>query len=370
MERWGFCGPSAELPSVNEEIERSINLMPQVVDSGTPKKTPTLDHTPGLKWRETLGTGPVRGLYSEDGRAWAISGVQYYELFAHAPAILRGTVALDGNLTSTASNGVGGGQLLTLSGGKGFIYNLSADTVVAITDPDFPPNARQVAMLDGYFLVLNDANEFFLSALEDGLTWDALDVNQRSQVADKWQAMLRNHKEIWLLGSETTNVYIDSGDIDIPFEPVSGVLIEQGILAPFSAQRLDNTFVWVGRNEAGQGVVYRANGYTPERISTHGVEAFLATSRQLAKATAFTYQDAGHSFYQLHVPDLDTSWTFDVATHLWHERAHWDLVQLKFVPHRATTHCLAFGTHLVGDRLTGGIYEYRLDQYQNERVDA
>src|SRR5215469_18794550 len=110
--------------------------------------------------------------------------------------------------------------------------------------------------MDGYFLVLiNNSRAFQISALEDGTSWDPLDVGERSEGSDNVQAMKRNHREIWFMGTKTTEVWYDSGDPDFPFAPIQGVFIEQGCAGSgFTLQRLDNTLIWCGLNEDGQGV--------------------------------------------------------------------------------------------------------------------
>jgi hypothetical protein len=72
---------------------------------------------------------------------------------------------------------------------------------------------------------------------------------------------------------------------------------------------------------AAKGIVYRANGYTAQRISTHAVEWQIQQYGNLSDAIAYTYQQDGHSFYVLIFPSANTTWVFDVATSLWHERA-------------------------------------------------
>ena len=69
-----------------------------------------------------------------------------------------------------------------------------------------------------------------------------------------------------------TTVWADIGDPDFPFAPIPGAFIEQGIGSRFGWTVVDNELYWHGQNEDGGRVAYRAQGYQPQRISTHAVE--------------------------------------------------------------------------------------------------
>ena len=53
----------------------------------------------------------------------------------------------------------------------------------------------------------------------------------------------------------------------------TGRVIEVGSESPYTVRRLDNSVFFLGSSEQyGQGIVYRLNGYTPQRISTRALE--------------------------------------------------------------------------------------------------
>ena len=54
---------------------------------------------------------------------------------------------------------------------------------------------------------------------------------------------------------------------------------------------------------------------------------------------------------------------YDAATGLWHERTY--LQQGNEVAHRAISHCFFNGMHLVGDRLSGMVYQMESPQFSN-----
>jgi hypothetical protein len=366
--KWGFIGPTYQLRSLNAGAERLINMYPEKNESTGEW---SFQGTPGMLHRASIARGPVRALFAHNNVLYVVAADIFAKVDAAWTVTTIGTVRADQNPASISTNGDGGNQLLIISGKHGYIYNLSTEAFEEITDEDFPvDHALMAEFIEGFFIVLTDQNTFYLSALEDGLVWDGTDVNQRSVSPDPWAVMRAIRGELFLVGGKTGDVYYNSGDLDVPFLPVQGSLMDIGILAPYSMQRLDNTLLWLAGDERGGGIVVRAQGYTPARVSTHAIEYWLGQSSQLARATAFAYQQEGHTFYQLTVPDLETSWVYDVASQLWHERGHWNVEQMRYQPHRAGTHAYAFNKHVVGDSLTGGIYELSLEQFEDELEDA
>jgi hypothetical protein len=364
----GFIGGSNRVRSVNVNGERTINWLPEAAP-GTPKVPLWLSPTPGTLPFAVLNAGPVRALQSMDGRAFAVGGTGFYELFAGGAVTLHGLVDDDANSACISSNGSNGFQLLITSGGENWIFDLVTNTLelLNVLNPG-PATPTQMSLFsDGYFIALRkSSNEFQLSALYNGLSWDPLDVFQVSTVADQLVAIVENHRDLWLFGSQTTSVWSNTGG-DVVYEPIPGVKIDQGCAAGFSAVRVDNTILWLGQGEAGARMVWRANGYTPQRVSTHAVEFALGKAPRVDDAVAWSYQDEGHTFYALYVPSLatirgfGTTWVFDVATEEWHERALWDSTALDWQPHPGRCHTYAFGKHLIGDRASPAIYDLRLD---------
>ncbi len=368
MELPGFVGPSHTLTSPLADVERTINLFTERTEPGNAKTPAYLRGTPGIRPYVATSGDRIRAEFAQDGRSWVVSGTQLVEILADESTVSYGPLADNGAPASIASNGTAGHQLLIVAGGFGYVFDLLANTLSAALTGDFPANARMVAFMDGYFLVLVfGTRRFQISGLEDGTSWDALDVAERSEGSDDIVTLIRNHREIWLMGTQTSEVWYDTGDSLFPFAPISGVFVETGSAAAFGVTRAENTLVWLDRDERGAGIVRKATGYTPERISTYAVELALSAVLDLSVAQAFAEQTEGHLFYWLYVPGLATTWVYDVTEGLWHERAIWDAVGCRWVPHVACCHCFVYGRHLVGDRQSGQVYHLS-PAYLDDRV--
>jgi hypothetical protein len=126
---------------------------------------------------------------------------------------------------------------------------------------------------------------------------------------------------------------------------------------------MDNGLFWLGRDRRGQGIVYRANGYTGVRISTHAVEWQIQQYADLSDAIGYTYQQDGHSFYVLVFPSANTTWVYDAATQAWHERA--GFVSGMFTRHRGNCQMAFHNKIVIGDFENGNIYAFDLENYSD-----
>jgi hypothetical protein len=347
--------------SVNAAGARMVNLFPEIVPEAG-KEPAFLNRAPGLRLEVTVGTGPIRGLWafsSNDDHAFVVSGTQLYRITtAYAPTLI-GTIAGTGPV-SMADNGT---QLFIAANGPSYIYNNSTNAFGPITDPDFP-GAVTVAYLDGYF-VFNEPNsqKMWITALLDGTSIDPLEFASTEGSPDGLVAVIANFREVWAFGTNSIEVWSDTGATDFPLQRIPGAFNELGCAAPYSIAKMDNGLFWLGRDRRGQGIVYRANGYAGQRISTHAVEWQIQQYSDLSDAVAYTYQQDGHSFYVLIFPTANTTWVYDVATQAWHERAGWD--NGAFTRHRSNCQ-MSFGNNVVvGDYENGNIYAFDLEDYSD-----
>lgn len=368
-----FVGPSNRSRSRTYDSEQTINWYVEVADAGTPRAKAELLGTPGCTIWSWGSAGPNRGLFEQDGRAFTVTGTQFGELPSTAGTAIGNTATVAGTTepVTFASNGQQGLQVLVTSGGLGYVFNLSTNTLTQIADGDFPGNVTQCEFFEGYGVVLvGDSDQFQISALEDMTDWDPLDVYQRNIGSDNFVAMVQNQRELWFFGRETTLVYTNTGNALTPLQPIPGLLIQHGCLAQYTAKRADNSILWLGRNEYGQASVYAADGYTPARISTFAVEQLLSQSADLSVAVAWVCQLRGHTFYVLHVPDLPFSPVFDLSVKQWVDWADWDTTDAVWLPYVGRTSCAAFGQALIGDKETEGIYALDFDAYDLEVLPA
>jgi hypothetical protein len=355
-----ILGSSYVARSINAADNRMVNLFPEVIPEGG-KEAGFLSRCPGLKYLQTVGTGPVRGLWAHQTNGsdfYVASGQEFYKLSG-----LTGTPTLLGTITGTGPVSIAdnGAQLFIACNPDSYIYNETLNTFAQITDIDFP-GAVTVGYLDGYFVFNEpDSQKFWVTQLFEGTQVDPLDFASSEGSPDGLVGIIVDHREVWLFGTDSVEVWYDAGLADFPLARIQGAFNEIGCVAAFSIAKLDNGLFWLGTDARGQGIVYRANGYTGQRISTHAIEYAIAQYGNISDAVAYTYQQEGHAFYVLTFPSGNATWVYDAATQAWHERAGWD--NGEFTRHRSNCQCNFGGNIIVGDYENGNIYTFDLDVY-------
>jgi len=353
-----ILGSSYVARSVNAADNRLVNLFPEAIPEGG-KEAGFLNRAPGLRLLATVGTGPIRGLWQFGGFGYVVSGSSLYKIDSAWAATLLGIVTGTGPV-SMSDNGT---QLFVACNPDGYIYNVSTGIFGQITSPNFA-GAGSVGYLDGYFVFNQpDSQMFWVTSLLDGTTIDALDFASAEGSPDKIISMIIDHREIWLFGTNSIEVWYDAGTADFPMARIQGAFIEVGCAAAYSVARLDNSVFWLGSDSRGNGIVYRANGYTGQRVSTHAIEFAIQGYSTISDAIAYTYQQEGHSFYVLTFPTAGKTWVYDVSVNAWHERAGWDSTFGLFTRHRSNCQMNFNNEIVVGDYENGSIYAFDLDVY-------
>lgn len=342
--------------SINAADNRCVNLFPEIVPEAG-KEPAFLNRAPGLRLLTTAGDGPVRGLWTYGGVAYIVSGDKLYQMAGFGTPTVIGTVSGTGPV-SMADNGT---QLFIACNGPSYIYNNSTGAFGLITDPDFP-GALTVGYLDGYFVFIEpNSQKVWVTSLLDGTSIDPLEFASAEGSPDNLVSMIVDHREAWLFGTNSVEVYYDAGNADFPLQRIQGAYNEIGCAATFSVAKLDNGLFWLGADARGQGIVYRSQGYTGVRISTHAIEYAIAQYGNISDAIGYTYQQEGHAFYVLTFPSADKTWVYDVSTQAWHERAGFDAGQ--FVRHRSNCQMAYNSEIVVGDYENGNLYAFDLDVY-------
>ena len=355
----GFVGPTYVSQSLVASPERCINRYVELLETPSAAARMALYPCPGFASFGSLAASPTRGLHEEQDRLWAVGGGSLYEVNSAGTATARTTtMATDANPATLCSSGDFSNDLMTTSGGNVYIMDLTTNVVTV-------PSTGNVTMggyVDGYFLGLDvNTSTFRISELADPATWTQ--TAQRSAGADRWVSMFINHREVWLFGSKTSEVWYNAGTSPFPFLLYPGSFMEQGCAASFSPAALDNTVAWLGRDKGGRCVVYKAAGYNPQRISTHAIEFAIQGFTTVSDAIGWSYQDQGHSFYVLTFPTEGRTFVYDAATQMWHERLYWNTTTGAWEAYRAIYHAFAFNRHIVGDRDGSGLWEMAIDQY-------
>ena len=357
-----ILGSSYVARSVNAADNRMVNLFPEIVPEAG-KEPAFLSRCPGLKRKSAVGNGPIRGLWKVNDIMYAVSGDTFYKVETYGRTRLKGTAIGTVTGTGPVSMSDNGTQIFIACNPDGFIYNTSTEVFAEITDPDFA-GAVTVGYIDGYF-VFNEPNSsrFWVTELLDGTSVEPLAFASAEGDPDNLVSLVVDHREVWLFGTNSVEVWYDAGTANFPLQRIQGAFNELGCIAPYSVAKMDNSVFWLGADARGRGIVYRTNGYKGQRISTHAVEWQIQQYTDISDALAYTYQQDGHTFYVLIFPTANTTWVYDAATQAWHERAGWD--NGEFTRHRSNCQVVYNNEIIVGDYENGNLYAFDLTDYSD-----
>lgn len=356
-----LVGQTYQQRSLPFDAQRTINLYPVLDEQG--KEVSALYGTPGITVFSTAGPGPVRGTFAAaNARAFTVANAGLYEIFSDGSSLLRGTLDSLSGIVSIDENGL---QLGICDGTSVYIFTYSSNAFVKVIDVDLPSSGT-ITFIDGYFVITkNSSGSFYISALYDGTSWAALDFATAESSPDNLIRVMNAVGQLWLFGSKTTEIWTNTGASAFPFERISGAKMEVGILAAHTAIPVDNSIFWVGKDNIGSGIVYRAQGFSPLRISTEAIELLIAAATSPSTLRAYTYQQDGHIFYVLTGGGMGTTLVYDIATQQWHERAYLNSFG-AFEQHLACCGMFAFNQQLVGSRTNGKIYTMALTIYSDD----
>lgn len=374
MAKWkGFCGPSYTPASKIAAYDESVNLFCERIESGTGNDGAqyTMYQAPGYQELLTLGSTPGRGAASNGDQGYfVVAGPTFFLADASFGAVSNLTDRPAYIVVGTTE----GHQVLVASDNATYSFDTVSHVFTNVGSQTSVSYPTTIGFLGTYGLRLDPAlSQVGFSAPNDFTTWNALDVFRREDRPDRWMRLLVVGKEVWLFGEYTTSIYYLSDSATTPFRPIPSVSVEAGIMAIDSACVVDGSAMWVGQSADGWGIVYLSEGYTPRRVSTHGIEdtlRALSRSGRLQYGEGSTYQENGHVFYLLTFPsdgdNLGITLVYDATEGLWHKRGDYNGLQYVELDTRAQfTNTGGDDVMLTLSRTSGKIYMQSSSYYTN-----
>ena len=365
MARFGFIGSSYATQSTAVDAEYTMNWYQEFPESPNAKVQSWLAPAQGKKLFCTLSGPSVRGQIKFLGLWFAVSGSNFYQIFQNGTfRLLQSGLASDNNPVSMTA---GPNQILFAAAGTMYVWNFTTQVFTEISTSTLAPDnpfVSQVTYIDGFFLcTFANTGQYQVSNPDDATTWPLLSTAIVSVFPDNINSMVTCYRQIFFFGSKQTAVYYDAGTAIQPLAPVSGGFIETGCDVTYGSAFLDGSPFWIGSDDRGQGIAWRANGYNPQRVSNFAVEYAWSQYPTIMDATSFAWQDQGHTFWQILFPSANAAWLYDAATSAWHQRGFWQ--GNGFTADHARCHVHAFGNNYMGDWASGNIYQQSIDIYDD-----
>jgi hypothetical protein len=366
-----FVGDAYKARSINLNAQTCINLYLVMDQYGG--KTPTaLYRTPGLTLfsDDNDANYSVRGLIESNNVLYGVIDDKFYSFNVLGERTELGSLLTASGRVEFEANGI---QIaITEEQGENYyVYTIATNTFQQNPTENFP---RSIAMTyqDGYgILPQPNSTQWFITDLFDFSTIDPLEFASANTSEDYLVTAISRAQELFLIKTNSTEVWYDTGAADFPFERRQTLILRYGIAAPYSLVRIDNNILmWLGRNEHSKPTVVLVDGYNMIEITDEGVALAINSYDIIDDAFAFAYkQDDNHLFYVLTFPTADRTWVYDLSTKAWHERRS----QINnTMPAAAPTrqgrwraNCYAFfnGQHVVGDFESGKLFYVDINNY-------
>lgn len=314
--------------------------------------------TDGLELFVDFGDTPARAMYQKGDYLYVIHRGTFWEVNNAGVKTSRGTLTTTTGRCYMSDNGT---QIMVVdSAGSGYIYTIATTTLAPIADPDFP-GAENVTWQDGFFIVPKpDSGRFYISGSYDGTSWVSTEFKNAESQPDNNVLAIADGGTLYVFGSLSTEVYGNTGTAGVPFTRIQGATLEWGLAAKDSLAKYQDSLIGLFRNEMGQMVVARVQGYRADRVSTSDLEAIIRSYGAFSDATGFAYMKDGHPFYQISFPTGNATWLYDGSTGMWNQRQS-GLAETG--RHRAELYVNYLDQTVVSDYENGRIYKMKPDVY-------
>lgn len=355
-----FFGPAYVSQSSNLADNQLINLYPEVVETRQGKEVGAFYMCPGLDLLVSVGNGPIRSMIVMNGVLYVVSGNTIYSVTNSLAITTIGTISSFAGTVSMITNGT---QIALFDGVNGYLISSGSLSTLSLT----ATHPTIASYQDGFGLV-NDSGtpNFYQSNANDLSTWNAANFGQATANPTNIVSIAEVHREQWIFKSDSTEVWVNAGNAGFTFARLDGVFMEQGAAAPYSVARAGESLIWLTQNDQGQCQVSHANGYTPQRVSTHSIERIFQSYPNVQDAIGYTYQQEGHLFYVLTFISGNATWVYDITASsqlgmpCWHQRASFSNGVLN--RHRGSGAYAFFNSqHVIGDYQNGNLYAYDLN---------
>jgi len=342
-----------------ESGERLLNFYAEAQKDG---KSPfALYATPGMTAFSTPSDSPCRGLEALSDRilsvhfdvAVTVNSAGASTLVGVVPGTDRVIMARNQHI---ADDGTDSPQVAIAAGTGYYVYEAG---IVNFIVEDFLVGIQSVETIDGFTIIALLSGKFYWSALNDAKTINPLNFATAEGSPDSLLRVIRFRREAWFFGTESTEIWQDTGNSESQFERLPGAVLDIGIMSKYAACRMGSNLYFI---DSAKQVRQVSSGYGGQRISNFGCEAALRSLTNADDVEMFGYTESGHEFLVVKSPTF--TWVWDSATGLWHERQTTGLANWQ-----AQSYVRAFNKHIVGSTASGKLLSIEQDTMDEDGLD-
>lgn len=275
----------------------------------------------------TLGTSPIIGLerwktyviaVTADRKLWAISDAN--PTFVLALSDATSASKLEGTTRPTFIIGesyvyVAGGERI-----QRWTSGLALSEVIAAS-----PRCTHIAAL-GQRIIANlnpvfdptTSNTYQWSDIGEGAwgTWPAANTSNADARPDPIVAVAENSAEVYIFGSETTQVYGIGSDPTLPFEQAAAVNV--GLAAPYAFTRLDSEFALFDNRRR----IVISDGRSAQPISD-AIQKDLRGLMTISDSWMYREERGQYSLLVVRFPTERRTFVYDLKGKKWTERDYY-----------------------------------------------
>ena len=339
--------------------QRCINWIP-TIPQGQALNNRALMMRPGVVQLATTAFGPCRG-------AWVMAGIPYFVNGTRLISVSSvGVVTNHGEIAGSARVSMaddGKNLAVVVPGANAYVYSNVTLTLTQITDVDFKPSSS-VVFKDGFFVFsASDGKSFFHSAINDPLSYDALEFGSAEVSSDLIVSLHVNHNELSVPGELTIELFQNVGGTGFVFQRIQGGNITRGSATKYGTVDFDGSYVFIGGGVNELASIWRVVGSSSaQKISTDAIDTEIQkfTKEELSEAFSMTYSQNGQmlavfTFNSDRIPGktfvYNGSASALAGAHVWFELQS----GVTDAPWRVNAIVKAYGKILCGDSVDGRI---------------
>lgn len=283
-------GPSSSFGKFGTDGSRRVFNAYAVSIQGGGKDAFALYAAPGLKPFVTLPTLGYRGGIVVNQIIYAVYGRALYAITALGDVTQIGGIPGDG-FVSTAVNTLADPHILFCAAGRVFVVHAG---VFSELQTDVLPPVIDVDYLKGRFVFGITDGRWYYSDI-NSITINALSFYNAEGMPDGLTAIWVRRNEVWLLGTNSVEVYTPTENVDDPFSPLGGGVLPYGCIAKGSVAQNNDSIFWVDDNN----IVRRTQGYQPQEISPPWLTRLIDAEPDPSELVASVYILDSQQFYEI-----------------------------------------------------------------------
>jgi hypothetical protein len=296
--------------------QRLVNMYAEV-QSRSAKSKAVVHGCPGITPWLTVGQGPIRGFIVMAELLYVVSGQELWTVARDGTLTLKGSGIAGIDRVSLAENGF---EIVIVNGANVFSYLAADTTFVQVGSPGAYASDTVTVMNSVFVLEKKGTNQFYISEVLDGRTYDVADFASAESKSDNVLGVTEYNGLLYAFGTNSIELNDYTGAAAFPFSAIKGGVISRGIASSRAFASEDKSLFILGEDR----VAYRVFGTQHMRISTTAIEKEWETYSIVSDCFAFVVLFAGHKFIYFTFPTANKTWCYDIASGLWHERSSYD----------------------------------------------